>query len=247
MCQNFRSLQKSIKSEVLDALKKYVPDCDATILFLKICHHVTDSYMNPKLSALERIHSIWYGIFVLRSWRLWIYKNDKFIVKENFITQNAYTCIELNGHSLINVLVKCRDDGVEHLLLPPVSQLFDNTFFGSDCPLVWNTANLNLLLNPSTKFLEYVLKAGKVFEDVYKSMEHQNHLIQNLSTIIKSNIPSYDCVNFPTDFFITLFTRMRIYHILKKKKDKRDKHILGHYFYKGFKWLSTLLWQLYLS
>lgn len=128
--QNFRFLQKSIKSEVLDALKKYVPDCDATILFLKICHHVTDSYMNPKLTALERIHSIWYGIFVLRSWRLWIYKNDKFTVKENFITQNAYTCIELNGPSLIIVLVKCRDDGVEHLFLPPLfgSQPCESTF-----------------------------------------------------------------------------------------------------------------------
>lgn len=73
------------------------------------------------------------------------------------------------------------------------------------------------LLNPPTKFLEYVIKAGKVFEEVYKGMEHQNKLIQNLSIIIKSNIPTYGCVNFPTDFFINLFARMRIYHILKKK------------------------------
>lgn len=134
--QNFRSLQKCMKSEVLDNLKKYVPESDATILFLKICRLVTDSYMHPTSTPLERLHSIWYSIFVLRGWRLWIVKNDKYTVKENFITQNAYTCIELNGHSFINVLVQCRDLSLEQQFLPPLfgSQPCESTFDFDQCP-----------------------------------------------------------------------------------------------------------------
>lgn len=73
------------------------------------------------------------------------------------------------------------------------------------------------LLNPPTKFLKLVNQTGKVFDDVYKPMEAQNNLIKNISILIKSNIPSFGCVDFPIDFFINLFTRMRIYHILKKQ------------------------------
>lgn len=55
--------------------------------------------------------------FILRSWRLRITKNEKYSVTESFMTQNAYICTEINGHSLINVLVRCRDAGMENLYL----------------------------------------------------------------------------------------------------------------------------------
>ena len=43
-------------------------------------------------------------IFV-RYWRQWVLRNKQYTLEKNFITTNAYICIELNAHALITFLL----------------------------------------------------------------------------------------------------------------------------------------------
>ena len=45
----------------------------------------------------------------MRYWREWILLNPQYTLGNNFITANAYKCIELNAHSLIVNLLALRD------------------------------------------------------------------------------------------------------------------------------------------
>ena len=67
-----------------------------------------DSYLDKKLDPMERIKKIWYAVFFLRYWRQWIILHPQYSL-ENFITYNAYICIELNAHSLIVFIMIIRD------------------------------------------------------------------------------------------------------------------------------------------
>ena len=48
---------------------------------------------------------MWKSIFILRIWRTWLDEND-YAASEHFITSNAYTCTELNGHMLVNTTLR---------------------------------------------------------------------------------------------------------------------------------------------
>lgn len=65
------------------------------------------SFTDELISAEERIYLIWYAVFFLRFWKRWICSSS--FRTRNFITSNAYMCIELNAHTLINAVIKCRD------------------------------------------------------------------------------------------------------------------------------------------
>ena len=82
-----------------------MPDAKGTLAFLSTLKCVTDSYLDRSLTPLERIHKAWYGVFFMRFWRQWIVLNSHYTLGNNFITANAYMCIELNAHSLIIYLL----------------------------------------------------------------------------------------------------------------------------------------------
>lgn len=48
--------------------------------------------------------------FFYRGWRSWLLNNKSYTLKESFISANCYTCIELNGHTLIKQILKARND-----------------------------------------------------------------------------------------------------------------------------------------
>lgn len=48
--------------------------------------------------------------FFLRIWRAWLKSKNDYTISNNFITNNCYSCIEINAHSLIRLIVKFRDD-----------------------------------------------------------------------------------------------------------------------------------------
>lgn len=87
--QNFGSLEKIMQKRVLDSLKKYVIDSDATIVYLNICYNVTSSFLDSNLSPLDRVYRIWYSIFILRLWRKFLFDSTVFNVDNNFISSNA--------------------------------------------------------------------------------------------------------------------------------------------------------------
>lgn len=121
--QNFGSLEKVMQKQVLEALKQHVFDSEATIVYINICKWITSSYLDTKLKPTERISYIWRAVFVLRIWRNWILASTKYTLKEHFITENAYNCVELNAFSLLHLVIKLRNAGKPEWFL---THLFDS-------------------------------------------------------------------------------------------------------------------------
>lgn len=121
--QNFGSLQKVMDSRVLKALEKYVPDSEATVKYIELCKDITQSFLDVSLSPLERISMIWRSLYFCRAWRTWIKMHDndtspvKYKLDDNFISDNAFTCLEINAYGLLHLITKLRDSGEPHLFL----------------------------------------------------------------------------------------------------------------------------------
>lgn len=81
---------------------------NGTKCYVELIKFVMDSYLNNDLDPLSRIEKIWYVVFFVRYWRKWILLNHRYTLRDNFITPNAYMCIELNAHALINFLIKSK-------------------------------------------------------------------------------------------------------------------------------------------
>ena len=112
--QNFESVSQITAQCVLDLL-----DAKGTLHYLKSLQYFVDAYLNKILSPLEWIFKAWYVIFFFRFWHGWLLKDKKHTIKNNFITYNYHACIELNGHSLILLLLTLRDtipNGDQHFL-----------------------------------------------------------------------------------------------------------------------------------
>ena len=108
--QNFEAVSRITTHCVFDLLEQ-VPDAKGTMHYLKCMQYFVDAYLNK--TPLERIHKAWYTIF------FWLSLNKNYNIRNNFITHNASSCIELNGHSLILLLLIMRDqvpNGNNHFL-----------------------------------------------------------------------------------------------------------------------------------
>lgn len=121
--QNFSSVLRICDPKVTSLMKKYVHESDGTVTFLQILHDVIEAYRNPNISPLERIEKMWYSLFLLRIWRQYIVSNDELNLKDNFISMNCYSCIELNAHSLILLMLHLKDINMPHFFM---TQLFES-------------------------------------------------------------------------------------------------------------------------
>lgn len=115
---NFQSVQKMMDEKVINCLERKIPGSKGTILFLKIMRYSVISIMDPDMEPLQRIYYIWLAVFILRIWRHWIIKTKNYHLETNFITYNAYVCIELNAHSLVRLTLQLSSLNMEHLFLP---------------------------------------------------------------------------------------------------------------------------------
>ena len=114
--QNFDAVLHIIRS--LPCLEQ-LPDAAGTKQYITLMQCVTESYLNKQLCPLERIEKIWYVTFFLRLWRKCIVENGNYTLKTNFITDNAYMCIEFNAHAIIILIILLRDYyGKEKAYLP---------------------------------------------------------------------------------------------------------------------------------
>lgn len=119
--QNYKSLEKIMDSKVVNALSEHILQSEATIMYLKLCSEITSSFIDINLSPLERIYRIFHATYFIRIWRAWLIKNSKekeYSILENFISANAYTCIELNAHNLVRLIRRLRSMELEELFLP---------------------------------------------------------------------------------------------------------------------------------
>lgn len=75
-------------------------------MYLKLIQFVLDSYLDRNLDIQERHYKLWYAVFFFRQWRNWIITSREYTLKDNFITLNAYTCIEINAHTLLSLTLR---------------------------------------------------------------------------------------------------------------------------------------------
>lgn len=116
--QNFDSVLKICSENVIDLLRN-VEGSEGTILYLKILDRVMKSFLDLRLSPLERIRHIWFATFVLRIWKQYIHESGQtYSTKLDFITMNCYACIEINAHSLVLLVLWLKDQKLEHLFQP---------------------------------------------------------------------------------------------------------------------------------
>lgn len=127
---NYNSFEKITSDRAIDALQKYIKQSDATVLYLKVCRDATESYMKPDLNPTERIFKIWHSLFFIRVWRNFIKSSNRFTLKDNFLTSNAYMCLEINARNLIRLIKKFRDENHPERFLPGLfdSQGCENMF-----------------------------------------------------------------------------------------------------------------------
>lgn len=70
------------------------------------------------------------AVYFLRIWRHFIKDSRCYNLSKNFISQNAYLCIETNAKGLIELIKRFRNENTPHLFLPPIfdSQTCEKTF-----------------------------------------------------------------------------------------------------------------------
>lgn len=95
--QNFRSFEKIVDVRVIDALRARINGCEGTIKYLEICSEIASSFLNFELKPEERVFRIYHALYFLRLWRNYIMQSRHSTLKHNFITHNAYSCIEINA------------------------------------------------------------------------------------------------------------------------------------------------------
>ena len=122
--QNYDAVLHITSRSVMTLLSQ-IPDANGTSSFLEVIRCVIDSFLDKKLDALSRVKSAWYAVFFVQYWRQWVLLSPHYTLGNNFITLNAYMCIELNAHSLITFLMTVRDS------LPPDSKCFLLWMLGS--------------------------------------------------------------------------------------------------------------------
>lgn len=104
--QNYDAVLRIVNaSHLLDN----IAEAHATKCYVELMKSVIDSFLDKSLDPLVRIEKLWSVVFFLRYWRQWILVNCQCSLKDNFITYNAYMCIEINAHSLITFLMTVRD------------------------------------------------------------------------------------------------------------------------------------------
>lgn len=114
---NFLSAKKISDPRIWILLSEHVPNSEATVIFLRLIHYMTDSFLNSDLSPLERIRRVWYCTFIVRIWRWWIKSSKDHKLSDNFISLNCYTCIELNAQEMICILKHLREHNLDDLFL----------------------------------------------------------------------------------------------------------------------------------
>lgn len=170
--QNFGSLKKIMSSRVLTALKEHVFGSEGTIKYLHICDQVTSSFLDDSLSPIERLYRIWNAVFFLRVWRKWLIRNG-YNSEENYITQNAYTCIEINAHMLIFIIENLRSSNQPELFLPHLfaSQPCEHIFRQMRSMGTWNYTKISFNL---FELLHLISRVDLMSEIIFSRLNGQN-------------------------------------------------------------------------
>ncbi len=120
--QNFLSADKICSVRTIQCLSDYVPESQGTIIYLKMMRSILNSFIATEMTSKMRVFEIWYALFFCRAWRSWLL-NSKMMknpgqkkykhfynLKDNFMSSNCYTCIELNAHALVKQVLANKEN-----------------------------------------------------------------------------------------------------------------------------------------
>lgn len=189
--QNFKSLEKVMEPRVLEALEKNIVDSQATVMYLTLCKHITASYLQKNILPIDRIYNIWYSVYFLRCWRKWIQSKHGFTLGANFITSNAYGCVELNAQSLIELIVKLRTVQMQTMFLPSYfsSQPCEEFFRHMRSMGTMNFTKINFSIYDLTHMVSRV-------EMMYKIICSRKEIVSPRMTL---DTEVNEAINFPSD------------------------------------------------
>lgn len=120
--QNFKSVLRICDALVTSLLSSNVKGSEGTVKFLQITRDIIDAYTDVSLKPLERIEKMWNALFIIRIWRNYILEHKRFTLGKNFLTHNCYTCIELNAHSLVAIMLYLKNNNMSQLFIPSLLQ-----------------------------------------------------------------------------------------------------------------------------
>lgn len=126
--QNFHSVLQICSENVISVLSS-VPNSEGTIMYLRMINKILRSYLDLTLNPLARIRAIWFSLFMLRIWRQNIKETNQKSV-DQFISHNCYSCVEINAHSLVFIIIYLKERNLDHLFYPDLlgSQACESTF-----------------------------------------------------------------------------------------------------------------------
>ncbi len=100
--QNFDAVLHIIRAS---HLLENISDAAGTKLYIQIIECVVEAYLNKSLDPIQRIEKMWFAVFFLRYWRQWLLLHPNYTLANNFITNNAFRCVEFNSHALLTFLL----------------------------------------------------------------------------------------------------------------------------------------------
>lgn len=188
--QNFESVRRITNEKVTALLKSNVRESEATVKFLELTRDIIDAYMDANLLPLERIQKIWYAVFLIRIWREFIVKCKNYSTKENFLSMNCFSCIELNAHSLVLLISYANEIEKPELFLPT---LFNSQICESEFRKIRSfTTVYSTVANCSVKeILERITKIQLQGEIAYSTDFHFPRLDSCKEKLPNQNLPSF--------------------------------------------------------
>lgn len=127
---NFPSVLRMCDANVINLLKENVKNSVGTVIYLEMMRDIIESYRDKDLHPIDRIQKIWYAVFICRLWREYVESKSHLTLEANFLTHNCYTCIELNAHCLVLIMLYLKERDMPHLFRPeffesqPCEQMF---------------------------------------------------------------------------------------------------------------------------
>lgn len=106
---NVRIAEKVGSERIISGLEKNVPGSEALVVYLSLMMWVRKAYIDAETSPVTRVFLAWKLVFFVRIWKASLVEDDEKTLK-HFISSNTYNCLELNAHSLLVFLTKCRDE-----------------------------------------------------------------------------------------------------------------------------------------
>ncbi|KAK3907516.1 Maturase K [Frankliniella fusca] len=198
---NFESAAKLCSKSVSDLLTEENISCSSgTKLYVDMMRETFNACASPSLTPLERIELLWKWVIFLRIWRKWILDCDGYTLQHNFITANAYYCIELNAHAVIQSVILNREHETPQLFRPwlyssqPCESLF-RMFRGM-------STTFNTVVNFSMLDMIYRLRRIDFMAEAYVNLKEKYSFPRQLRAFQAIEGQEYICATLPEDIDI---------------------------------------------